>query len=175
MTRRSAGLILLMASSLVADSAAGLRWTPPPNWKSEGQRPMRLATYQVAPAAGDKDGGECGVYYFGQGQGGGVDANIDRWVGQFQQPDGKPSKDVAKVQKRTVQGLKVTTVDVSGTYSGMAGPMAPQGSPKAGYRLLGAVVEGPQGSVFFKFTGPAKTVAQNQSLFEKMLSTLNTQ
>jgi hypothetical protein len=175
MTARSAGLVLLMSATLVADSGGGIRWTPPPNWKSEGQRPMRLATYQVAPAAADPEGGECGVYYFGEGQGGSVEANIDRWMGQFQQPGGKSSKDAARVEKRTIHGLKVTTVDVSGAYTGMGGPRAPQGPPKAGYRLLGAVVEGPQGSVFFKFTGPAKTVAQNQSLFEKMLSTLNIQ
>jgi len=69
--------------------------------------------------------------------------------------------------------LKVTTVNVSGAYTGMGGPRAPQGAPKPGYRLLGAVVEGPHGSVFFKFTGPAKTVAENQAAFEKMIATLN--
>ena len=115
------------------------------------------------------------MYYFGPGQGGSVEANVDRWIGQFLQTDGKPSKEAAKVEKRTVHGLKVTTVDVSGAYTGMGGPRAPQGPPKHGYRLLGAVVEGPQGSVFIKFTGPAKTVAQNHSAFEKMLSTLSPQ
>ena len=54
---------------------------------------MRLATYQVP------ESGECGVYYFGQGQGGGVEANIDRWIGQFQ-----GSKDYAKMEKRTISG-----------------------------------------------------------------------
>lgn len=136
---------------------------------------MRLATYQIRPAPGDQEGGECGVYYFGQGQGGSVQANIDRWIGQFQQSNGKASKDVAKVEKRSIHGLRVTTVDVSGAYTGMGGPAAPEGPPKQSYRLLGAIVEGPQGSVFFKFTGPAKTVAENESIFEKMLSTLNTQ
>jgi hypothetical protein len=136
---------------------------------------MRLATYQVPAAAGDQAGGECAVSYFGQGQGGGVEANIDRWIGQFQQPNGKPSKDAAKVDKRTIKGLKVTTVDVSGTYNGMGGPSAPAGPPKQSYHLLGAIVEGPQGSVFFKFTGPVKTVAQNQAAFEKILSTLSIQ
>ena len=125
---------------------------------------MRLATYQVP------EGGECGVYYFGQGQGGSVEANIDRWIGQFQQ-----TKDTAKRETRTIHGLKVTTVDVSGAYTGMGGPSAPKGPPKQGYRLLGAVVEGPQGSVFMKFTGPAETVTRNQNAFEKMLSTLNVQ
>jgi len=156
--------ILFAASAFAADSGAGLQWTAPSNWKSQGERPMRLATYSVP------EGGECGVYYFGQGQGGGVDANIDRWVGQFQQPEGKP-----KVEKRNIHGLKITTVDVSGSYTGMGGPRAPEGPPKQGYRLLGAVVEGPQGSLFFKFIGPAKTVAQNQPAFDKLLSSLGPQ
>jgi hypothetical protein len=156
-------LAIVLTSILAADSGAGIRWTAPSTWKSEGDRPMRLATYQIP------EGGECAVYYFGQGQGGSAEANIDRWKGQFE-----GSKDAAaKVEKRTIHGLKVTTLDVSGAYTGMGGPSAPQGPPKQGYRLLGALVEGPQGTIFFKFAGPLKTVAQNQSAFEKMLSTLS--
>ena len=174
MVRRNILGLLLTAAWLFADSGAGVRWTVPANWKAEPQRPMRLATYNVPPAAGDRDAGECGVYYFGAGQGGSVDANLDRWIGQFQQPDGKPSKAAAKIAKRTVHGLKVTTVDVSGAYTGMAGPMAqPGAAPKAGYRLLGAIVEGPQGSVFFKLTGSAKTIGQNEPNFEKLLASLS--
>jgi hypothetical protein len=171
---RQITLSMLVTISLTADSGAGLRWTPPASWKSEAQRPMRLATYTIPPSSGDQEAGECGVYYFGQGQGGSVEANLDRWIGQFQQSAGQPSKDVAKRESRTIHGLKVTVVDVSGTYSGMGGPMAPAGTPpKAGYRLLGAIVEGRQGSVFFKFTGPAKTVTQNQAAFDKMLASLS--
>jgi len=134
---------------------------------------MRLATYTIPPAGGDTESGQCLVNYFGQGQGGSIEANMDRWIGQFVQPNGKSSKDTAKQEKRTVHGLKVSTVDVSGAFTGMGGPQMSPGAPKAGYRLLGAIVEGPQGSVFFKFTGPAKTVAQNQAAFDKMLSTLS--
>jgi hypothetical protein len=159
--------LLLAAVCFAADSGAGIRWTMPATWKAEAQRPMRLATYTVAP------GGECGVYYFGSGQGGSVDANLDRWIGQFLQADGKPSKAAAKLAKRTVHGWPVTTVDVSGAYTGMGGPMAQQSPAMAGYRMLGAIVEGPQGSVFFKFTGPAQTVAANQAAFEKMLASLD--
>ena len=136
---------------------------------------MRLATYTVPHSPGDSDNAECGVFYFGAGQGGSVQANMDRWIGQFLQADGKPSTSAAKVEHRTVHGMKVTTVDVSGAYTGMAGPQATAGAPKHGYRLLGAVVEGPQGSVFFKFTGPAKTVAQNQAAFDKLLASLSPQ
>jgi hypothetical protein len=126
---------------------------------------MRLDTYTVAPGA------ECGVYYFGPGQGGSVEANMDRWIGQFLQTDGKPSKAAAKMAKRTLHGLQVTTVDVSGAYTGMGGPTV-ESPAVSGYRLLGAIVEGPKGSIFFKFTGPAKTVAGNQAAFDKMIASL---
>jgi len=126
---------------------------------------MRLATYTVAPGA------ECGVYYFGPGQGGSVEANLDRWMGQFLQADGKPSPAAAKITKRTQDGLKISTVDVSGAYTGMGGPVS-QSPAVPGYRLLGAIVEGPGGSVFFKLTGPAKTIAANQAAFGKMIASL---
>lgn len=138
----------------------------PPGWKAEAQRPMRLATYTVAP------GGECGVYFFGAGQGGSVEANLDRWIGQFLQADGKASKAAAKIAKRSIHGFQVTTVDVSGAYTGMGGPTAQPGPAMPGYRMLGAIVEGPQGSIFIKFTGPAKTIGTNQPAFDKMLASL---
>jgi hypothetical protein len=159
-------------AALLAESGGGVEWTAPSNWKAQAARPMRAATYLVPAASGDADNGECGVYYFGAGQGGSVQANLDRWIGQFQQADGKPAKQAAKTKNETVHGLKVTTVDVSGAYTGMGGPMASGGPAKPGYRLLGAIVEGREGSVFFKFTGPAKTVAANQAAFEKLIQSL---
>lgn len=122
---------------------------------------MRAATYDVP------EDGECGVFYFGPGQGGSVDANLKRWISQFE--GGEKS---AKTAKRTIHGLNVTTVDVAGAYSGMGGPMAQTKTVKQNYRLLGAIVEAPEGNVFFKFTGPVKTVAANQAKFEAMLNSL---
>ncbi len=61
-----------------AESAGGLSWTAPPTWKSQGARPMRAATYVVPPSGGDKEPGECAVYFFGAGQGGSVQANVRR-------------------------------------------------------------------------------------------------
>jgi hypothetical protein len=167
MVRRTICYGFLAALFLLADSGAGMQWTMPATWKAEAERPMRLATYTVAP------GGDCGVYYFGAGQGGSVQANLDRWIGQFQQQDGQPSKAAAKVAKQTIHGLQVTTVDVAGAYTGMGGPTASPGPAMPGYRLLGAIVEGPQGSIFFKFTGPARTVGANKAAFDKMLASLS--
>lgn len=159
---------LLFASvlALYADTIAGLKWTPPAGWKTDpAARPMRAATYLIPSSPGDKDTGECAVYFFGEGQGGGIQANLQRWQSQFQGVAGKPA--VSKTDKRSVHGMTVTTIDVSGTYSGMGG-----GSPKPGYRMLGAIVEGPGGNVFFKFTGPEKTVTANQAKFDQMIASV---
>jgi len=157
----------LCSVMILAESAGGLQWTTPEGWKNEGALPMRAATYAVAPAAGDKAGAECAVFYFGSGQGGSIDANLERWKGQFQGPGGKPA--AAQIAKRTLHGLNVTTIDTAGEYSGMSGPMAGSSRGVPGYRLLGAIVEGPRGNVFVKFTGPAKTIAANQQKFEQLL------
>jgi len=129
---------------------------------------MRAATYTVPAAAGDTASAECVVYFFGVGQGGSVEANLERWKGQMIAPDGKPSS--AKIAKRTIHQLAVTTIDTSGDYTGMGGPMAPSKSVQKNYRLLGAIIEGPAGNVFVKFTGPAKTVAARQAEFEQFLN-----
>jgi len=82
-------------------------------------------------------------------------------------PGGKPAD--AKIEKRTINGLAVTTIDSSGEYTGMGGPMAAAKSTKPGYRLLGAIIEGPGGNVFIKFTGPAKTIAANQGNYDRLI------
>jgi len=165
-----AALLAVSAASLSAESAAGVRWTAPAGWKAEAARPMRAATYTIPLAAGDQGVAECVVNYFGPGQGGGVDANIERWRGQVLGSDGKPA--TAKIDKRTVRGIPIATIDASGTYTGMGGPMMAGSKPAAGYRLIGAIVEGPGGSVFFKLTGPGKTIAAQQKHFEMLLASI---
>ena len=161
--------LLLLVASALAQSVAGLKWAAPAAWRvEEGSRPMRAATYTVAPAAGDTANAECVVYFFGAGQGGSIDANIERWKGQIVRPDGKPAE--AKTAKRTVHDLPVTTIDSSGDYTGMGGPMAASKAVHNNYRLLGAIIEGPGGNVFLKFTGPAKTIAVSQADFEKLVN-----
>jgi hypothetical protein len=160
--------LCLCSIGALAESAGGMRWTAPAGWTSEGPQPMRAATYSIAPAAGDKASAECGVYFFGAGQGGSVEANIERWKSQFQGPDGKPAP--AQIARRLVRGLTITTIDTSGEYSGLGGPMAAAQRPVPGYRLLGAIIEGPGGNVFVKFTGPARTIGGNQPKFEQLLA-----
>lgn len=159
--------VFLLCSALCAESVAGLSWTAPSGWKNLGARPMRAATYNIPPAAGNGDSAECAVYFFGAGQGGSVEANLDRWKSQFSQPA------VAQVRKRTVHGLPVTTIDISGKYSAMGGPMGTDKTVKSGYRLLGAIVEGPGGNVFLKLAGPAKTITASQQGFEQLVASFH--
>src|SRR5262249_11511095 len=77
-----------------AEAAAGaVKWSPPPRWPSKPASGMRAATYLIPAAQGDTDGAECAVFVNIQG---GVDANIKRWIGQFEQPDGSSSESKAK-------------------------------------------------------------------------------
>lgn len=165
-----AAVLAMSAASVFAESAAGVRWTAPAGWKAEAARPMRAATYSIATVAGEQGIAECVVNYFGPGQGGGVAANVERWRGQVLGSDGKPAP--AKIDKRTVRGVPITVVDASGTYTGMGGPMMAGSKRVPGYRLIGAIVEGPGGSVFFKLTGPAKTIAAQQKNFEQLLASI---
>jgi predicted small secreted protein len=150
----------------VQGQIAGVKWTIPKRWTMGPERPMRAATYVVPATEEGGESAECAVSYFGAGQGGVVDANIDRWVGQFEKPV-PPEKSV-----RDVDGLKVTTVQINGTYLGMGGMMAESSPRKENYRLLGAIIEGPQGMIFFKMTGLQKTVGGAEKEFDAMVGSL---
>jgi hypothetical protein len=150
---------------------SGLKWTPPSTWENKGASGMRAATYIAPPAKGDPEGAECAV--FDGGIGGGVQANIDRWIGQFEQADGSSSANKAKQSKETINGMTVTMVDLTGVFAGGGMAMGQPSTKKPGYRLLGAIVEAPGGEVFFKMTGPAKTMAEAQADFQKMLKSIS--
>jgi hypothetical protein len=138
----------------------GVHWTRPAAWTDGPEKSMRLATYLVKDA-------ECAVFYFGPGQGGSVDENVDMWASQF---DGRPNP---KRETRTVGDLKVTRVEIEGAYLSPGADMKPQGS-KPGWKMLSAIVQGPQGQVFFKLTGPAATVKAAAKDFDAMLSGMHT-
>jgi hypothetical protein len=164
-----AGLVLFLVSVAAAavaavENAAGVQWTAPASWKLQLARPMRVATYEI-PAAPGSEPGECGVFHFGKGQGGSVEDNLARWTGQFEAA-------APKKETRTIHGLRVHMIDVSGTYLASGGPMMQSQGKKPGYRLLGAIVEAPGGLVFFKCTGPAATIGKAQPEFQNLVGSL---
>jgi hypothetical protein len=158
------------AGDTMRQESAGLRYAMPRDWtRVPAPSDMRAAQYQIPRAAGDSEDGELILFFFGTNQGGGVEDNLQRWYRQFVQPDGRKSEDAAVLTKRTVGALKVTAVDLSGTYTPMAQPGAPATAAKSGYRMLAAVVEGPGGPWFWKGVGPEKTMAAAKAAFDAML------
>jgi hypothetical protein len=107
--------------------------------------------------------------------GGTVEENIERWLGQFVQPDGKKSKDKAKIDKKTIAGVPVHIVDVAGTYKDMPAPNVPtKVTNRPNYRMLGAIIAGGPsvGNYFIKFYGPEEIIKENEKAFHKMIESL---
>lgn len=178
MRRAAVPLLLVALATPVAaqtarTEAAGLRMTVPKAWtRVPAPSDMRAAQYRVPRAAGDSEDAELVLFFFGPGKGGGVEDNLKRWYGQFTPTDGRTSRDAASVATRTVADLKVTTVDLAGTYA--PGPMAgPAAGPKTGYRMLAAVVEGEGGPWFLKLIGPAATVGQAKTEFDALVGSVD--
>jgi len=169
-------MALVSTVSLVAHLlAAGLTFSIPDGWhQSAGSSAMRVTELTLPRAEGDSEDAHLIVYYFG-GQGGSVDANIQRWVGQMQQPDGKPSAATAKKQTRTVGGLTVTLVDVSGTYVADTTPGSGTRQNKPHFRLRAGVVETSNGPYFIKLTGPEKTVTRWERAYDQFVGSFKLQ
>lgn len=161
--------VLFGAAALSAESAGGVRWTAPAGWEPQPPRAMIATSYVVPAVGGDTAPGECAVFYFGPGQGGTVDDNIVRWRGQVLGEDGKQAP--AKIAKQQLPGLTIHRIDASGTYTGLGGPMPFNTRTVPGYRLLGAIIEAPDGNkLFVKFTALAKTVTANEKKFEQLIA-----
>lgn len=131
---------------------------------------MRAADFQLPAQAGAD--AELIVYYFGANGAGSVDDNLDRWLGQFQQPDGKKSRDVAKIEKTKFGGQDATVVSVSGRFvtQGMPGGGGPV--DKQDQSLLAAIVGSPSGPYYFKLVGAKSTVDASTAAFRGMLDSL---
>ena len=127
---------------------------------------MRMATYTL-PAAAGSEAGECGVFFFGKGQGGSVEDNLARWEKQF---EGGPAP---KRSEKTIHGFKVHLFEASGTYLQSGGPMMQPQGKKPGWTLRGAIVEAPEGLVFFKCVGPDATVKAATKEFDDLLASLD--
>ena len=150
-------------------AGGGLSLEAPEGWKRVQPKSGIVETEFAIPSAGEGlQPGRMTV----MGAGGSVQANVDRWYGQFTQPDGSATKDKAATKTLKLAGCTVTLVDVAGTYKDMpGGPFAGGASiDRPDYRMLAAIVETPgKGSYFLKFYGPAATVAKHADGFRRMI------
>jgi hypothetical protein len=135
-------------------------FTRPAKWESvQPGSSMRKAQLRVP---GDKaQPTDVIFFHFGPGDGGGTQANIDRWLMQFRDAKNK------NVNDKTVGKRKVTYVSTEGTYSGGM-PGQPSAELKE-HALLGAIAESPNGNVFIKMTGPVAAVKAAEGDFRGMV------
>jgi len=122
--------------------------------RSEPTSRLRLAQFEIPEAEGDKEPAELAIFSFGAG--GGVQANIDRWVSQFY-ADGRNSK----VASGTSDVGRYVIVDVTGTYKKPVGPpVLRKTEAMKDARMLAVIlaVEG-KGNYFLKMTGGNATVS----------------
>jgi len=126
---------------------------------------MRAAQFTVGKDA------ELVVYYFGEQGAGDTQANLDRWIGQFTQPGGKASKDVAKIEHPKILGTEATIVTVTGHYTAMAMGQG-ESVDKDDQMLLAAITSSPSGPYYWKLVGSRATVTANSAKFRSMLGTL---
>ena len=163
--------LFLICTALGADAPSTFKvgefsFTRPGNWEwVEVTSAMRKAQLRV-PDPQKKASADIIFFHFGEGNGGGTKANIDRWFRQFQEPKEKIN---AKVEEVMVGQRKVTYVQAEGTYlSGMPG--GPQ-TPLPNHALVGAIIESAQGNVFIRMTGPASLVKSTLNDFKKFVET----
>lgn len=151
-------------------SLGDLAASVPDGWvEEEPASSMRLAQYRL-PGDGAGDA-VLAVFHFGSNQGGSVDANIDRWYGQFSQPDGGDTKARSRRWQRQVGDIRVELVEIKGTFSPGMG-MGSQDGPQPDYAMLGAIALAPTGMYFFKLTGPEATVGRWHDSFAAYIDSL---
>ncbi len=144
----------------------------PTGWKSvPPASPMRRAQFELPSPEGETEPGTIAAFYFGP-QAGDVEANLNRWYDQFEQPDGRPTKEVAVRESFDVGPLKVTMVHFTGTLLSSSMPGAPSMEKREKWMNLSAIIESPAGPWFFKGTGPEATMEANREAFRGFLESL---
>ena len=142
--------------------AGDLKLSVPDGWKQ--QQPsnnLRLAQFSIPAVEGDAAPAELVI---SPPIGGTREANITRWVDQFQS-DGRE----LVMSKGTCAQGEYVLVQLSGTYKRSIGPpIRGKTEPVADYKMNGVMLSVTKdgkslGNYFLKLTGPAKTVAANEA------------
>jgi gluconolactonase len=136
--------------------ARDLSLTVPEGWKQKPQgSEMRVAELEIPPVGEDKEPGEFVVFWFGKQGAGGVQANIQRWIGQLEEEGRK-----VKIVTGEAAGGKYTLVDLTGTYNKSIGPpIAKKTKRLPEWRVMNVFIETDSGPYFLKLDGPEKTIA----------------
>lgn len=147
----------MLAASAGTFDASKIQWSAPPSWQQGPERTMRLVTYNVGKS-------ECYITVLG-GAAGGVEANLNRWRGQLEQP-ALTAEEIAKLPTLKILGKDAPFLQVSGTYTTMSG------EPLPGQTLLGAICLTDSGMLTVKMTGPEAEVASELENFKSFCTSI---
>lgn len=155
--------------------AGGILFVEPEGWKRETPTSaMRKLQYTLPRAGGDAEDASLVVFYFGPGQGGGIQANLDRWASQFEQPGGGASTDAMQVTTRKAGEFAVTDAALSGVYVAETTPGSGVRLRKEGWRMLASILESGQNAWYVKLVGPAATIAHWEPSYRRFTSEVRT-
>ncbi len=150
----------------------GMSYVPPDVWiREDPTSDHRMIQYRLRGRNKEAGDARLVVYFFGEAGTGEVDANIERWVGQFRQPDGRPSLEVALVERREANGLVVNTIAVEGTYTAMTA--TGEHLYRSHRSLHAAVVYTDAGPYYFNVVGPTETVRRWDASYKALLASFN--
>lgn len=148
----------LLAAEAVKFTVSAFTFTLPEGWKQvEVKSPMRKAQLEVPGKEGGKPA-EITFFHFGEGQGGDVQGNVQRWFAQFE-----GGKEAEKSETVEAGGVKITFVSTKGTMK--ASPMSGVNEAQPDFALRGAILDHAEGAVFIKLTGPSALVKDSEEKF----------
>ncbi|QDV50575.1 hypothetical protein [Gimesia fumaroli] len=135
----------------------GIQFHVPVGWKqvalTPAQQGMISASFQI-PQAGDD------VKLTLSSVGGGIDANLQRWKGQFQLPPGEaPLQETIRVDH-----VDAIWLDLRGTFD--SGP-AINSSVASGMRMIGVAIPRSPRDFYLKLTGPREQLLKAEKEFRE--------
>ena len=143
-------------------TVAGFKFTVPADWTEQPPKSQFVLGEFSIPG----EGGTARLTL--SSAGGGIEANVERWRGQFHRGPNDPEPRESEI---TFDGQKGTLVELAGTYTDMFGG----GSPTKGWRMLGVAVPLGSTNYFVKLTGPAAIVIPRHDEFVKFVESAKMQ
>jgi hypothetical protein len=149
-------------------SNAPLEWTSPPGWDAElSTKPQQLVEFTI-----EKNGpGNSPIKFLILN---GLDEypssarikNIERWEAFYHEDT------PLQITNSESNGVKITKYRIHGTYEGypVIGSSEPINEPN--WTMLCGYVEGPTGSIMYKFQGPDAIVKANESKVDLLLNSM---
>jgi hypothetical protein len=138
----------------------GITFTAPETWQRKApQSSFIQAEFALPKAEGDDADGRLTV----SSAGGSIEANIERWKGQFTKLENSHQEKIESA------GVEATLVNLSGEFNDQRGPFAPAVS-RPNYRMIAAIIPLGEQPYFVKATGPQKTLEAHAEAIEQFVA-----